>query len=494
MSKKKSVSIKAGGLLVFGVLLPFVVAACSSHSRGFRGEKGSGGETSAAGAPDGGTTSGGEMNAAAGSGDEGGDSGQGGGSGQGGETSGGSGGERPGSAGDANTAGQGGCTADSDCESPETDPPGCTEAKCEMGACSFLSRDADGDGERALHCEAKDSTVSVTSGLDCDDHDVEINPGRTETCDGKDTDCNGLVDDGVSVSTTPCTVGLGVCQGKGFLECSDGKYSKCNAVPAAQPSKDTKECNLVDTNCNGTIDTAGCTCTSADKKLTCAQTCGTDYQVTCKTDGTWPACDPGPNKQEYCPDNDRDGYPGSCASYCPNAVPSGWQAKSAFGGKATDCDDSKDNRYPGRAEVCDGVDNDCSASTGEPNVSCGACPAVACGGTCKQQCPAGYTAQSDGSCLSNAETAVIRDDPQVCASFPCAGLRQDFVLTQACGAGNVRSSIDIFASLGTGNCSGTFVNSDPNDCSVNIHYGAAFCDCFTCSRTVRVRRKIAQCQ
>src|SRR6188768_3699076 len=186
MSKKNRVSLKAGGLLTFGVLLPFVVVACGSEHRRFHGGSGAGGDPSAAGAPEGGTTNSGGMNAAAGSSDEGGHGGDGGDRSEGGETSGGSGGESPTeTAGSANTGGQGGCTADSDCESPETDPPGCAEAKCDQGVCTFQSQDADGDGERALHCESKDS-VSVKTGLDCDDHDVAVNTSRHETCDGKD--------------------------------------------------------------------------------------------------------------------------------------------------------------------------------------------------------------------------------------------------------------------------------------------------------------------
>jgi SAM-dependent methyltransferase len=53
---------------------------------------------------------------------------------------------------------------------------GCT------GDPSLLGRDLDDDRDSA--------PVSV----DCDDHDVEVNPRQPEQCDGKDNDCDGLVD------------------------------------------------------------------------------------------------------------------------------------------------------------------------------------------------------------------------------------------------------------------------------------------------------------
>jgi len=46
--------------------------------------------------------------------------------------------------------------------------------------------DADGDG----YLEADD----------CNDHDASANPGATETCDGVDNDCDGDVDEGVTIT------------------------------------------------------------------------------------------------------------------------------------------------------------------------------------------------------------------------------------------------------------------------------------------------------
>ena len=64
----------------------------------------------------------------------------------------------------------------------------------------YLDNDSDGYGDvNALveACEQPDGAVSDSS--DCDDTDATINPAGLEVCNGKDDDCNGLIDDGVEI-------------------------------------------------------------------------------------------------------------------------------------------------------------------------------------------------------------------------------------------------------------------------------------------------------
>lgn len=83
-------------------------------------------------------------------------------------------------------------------------------------------RDADGDG----HGNPADTLMSITqptgyvsNGDDCDDNDASIYPGAAETCDGKDNNCDGRIDEGcvqkpylsisdASIFKTPGTVTL----------------------------------------------------------------------------------------------------------------------------------------------------------------------------------------------------------------------------------------------------------------------------------------------
>jgi hypothetical protein len=71
------------------------------------------------------------------------------------------------------------------------------DVRCLAGACMTVAPriDRDGDGQAPDPC-----------GTDCDDTDPEVFAGGLERCDGKDNDCNGMVDDGAPRSDTVYTV------------------------------------------------------------------------------------------------------------------------------------------------------------------------------------------------------------------------------------------------------------------------------------------------
>lgn len=75
---------------------------------------------------------------------------------------------------------------------------------------------------------------------------------KNEVCDGKDNDCDGATDEDFTDKDLPCFAGSGACQGKGTFVCSqDGKSTICNAKPLP-PSAEV--CNGKDDDCNGMID------------------------------------------------------------------------------------------------------------------------------------------------------------------------------------------------------------------------------------------------
>jgi hypothetical protein len=65
---------------------------------------------------------------------------------------------------------------------------------------TFGRRDVDGDGYAdALCCNTDLDGVTKHCGNDCNDSDSRIHPNQPEVCNHKDDDCNGVIDDGVTL-------------------------------------------------------------------------------------------------------------------------------------------------------------------------------------------------------------------------------------------------------------------------------------------------------
>ncbi len=267
----------------------------------------------------------------------------------------------------------------------DTDPnvhPGSTE-KCnneddncngevdEVGAwgCTnyFLDHDKDGYGDAlANQCLCvKQGEYTATNGTDCDDDVAAIHPGAVESCDGIDTNCDGVADNEDAQGCLPYYLDSDQdAWGNGLKsKCLCGKTGEytttqagdCNDLLFGVHPGAPETCNNLDDDCDGQMDEGS----PAD--------CTTFYV-----------------------DNDGDGYGSSNDKKCA-CQPVG-NYDSAIGG---DCNDQNVAIYPNATEFCNGIDDNCNAKTDEEN-------AVGCKLFLKDADKDGYGVGGDARCLCEA--------------------------------------------------------------------------------------------
>ncbi len=149
---------------------------------------------------------------------------------------------------------------DKDCDgnTDEAEALDVTKSGCGVGVCA---------GKGAATCAAGQwaCATSQITGFETSE----------KTCDGKDNDCDGQTDEGLSDVSAASCVSIGVCGKGAAAACVGGKYL-CNYAGSAGYETTEKTCDGLDNDCDGATDVgacaAGAACTSNDQ---CSSGCVT---------------------------------------------------------------------------------------------------------------------------------------------------------------------------------------------------------------------------
>jgi len=291
-------------------------------------------------------------------------------------------------------------------------------------------RDSDGDG----YGNNNDNLTScsqpvgyIINNQDCNDNNLNINPGAAEVCDNLDNNCNTVIDESL---TNTSTCGVGACYRSVFQTCSAGIWN-----PSCIPGTPTAEtCNNIDDNCDGNID-GGITNT-----VTCGVgACYRSVFQTCSAGNWGPACTPGSPTTETCNgiDDDCDGFVDNGLTAPSQSCSVGIGACARTGTQYKTCNGASGwsnwgscSASPGSptTETCNNIDDDCNGVIDNGVTTTSGCNQVGyCSGAFKT-CSAG----NFGACSKLPQTETCNGIDDNCDGSADNGLTAP---SQSCSVG-----------------------------------------------------------
>jgi len=249
------------------------------------------------------------------------------------------------------------------CDGADNDCDGVVDEQDASGCITYYF-DADGDGygetgSSQCWCSEEGNYRALLDG-DCDDYDATAFPGAIESCDARDNDCDGDIDE---ANADGCLTY--------YFDADNDDYgitgdSECLCGPDGDYRGD------VDGDCDDSDPTihpgAVETCDGADND--CDAVADEQDAANCTT---------------YFYDGDDDGYgiTGDSECWCSE---SGLYRATASG----DCDDVDPSVYPGATELCNGLDDNCDGAAAWDEADDDGDGYMMCSGDCDDSLAAKY--------------------------------------------------------------------------------------------------------
>ncbi len=312
--------------------------------------------------------------------------------------------------------------------------PGAPCAACNTAG-TLCCLDYDADGVPAEGC---------TDVFDCDDWNSTVYPGNAESCDRRDQDCDGAIDEGITGTTYHPDCDCDGAAGAGYMEtspcdlrphsprtCAGGCWSArvedCDdTVRDVSPFFEERRCDGRDDDCDGVVDES---VGDVDGDGFFGFACGAP--VDCDDRFDWVH----PGAAEACDRVDSD-----CDGIAEDRDADGHAALDAacVGGPLArdDCDDDDRRLRPGARETCDGVDEDCDGIVDGLTAYCGDRHAT------RTECV-------DARCFDLACSGgwAACDEPLACTNELSSDERHCGACDVPCGSGACESGCTPFAAL-----------------------------------------------